>query len=112
MIDDDPLLLRLVKGILDPERYSVSTSESGRGGIELVKQIRPDVVVLDNLLPDLDGLLVLQQIRQFDGQLPILFITAQQSSQTAIEAMKRGSFRLPLQAARPGKTRRASRTRR
>lgn len=92
VIDDDPLLLRLVKGILDPERYSVSTSESGRGGIELVKQIRPDVVVLDNLLPDLDGLLVLQQIRQLDGQLPILFITAQQSSQTAIEAMKRGAF--------------------
>ncbi len=92
VIDDDPLLLKLVKGVLDPERFTIATAETGRSGVELVKQIRPDVVVLDNLLPDLDGLLVLQQIRQLDGQLPILFITAQQSSQTAIEAMKRGAF--------------------
>lgn len=92
VIDDDPLLLRMVKGVLDPDRFTVTTAETGRSGIESVKQTRPDVVVLDNVLPDLDGLLVLQQIRQLDGQLPILFITAHRSSQTAIEAMKCGAF--------------------
>lgn len=51
---------------------------------------RPSVLILDNVLPDLDGLTVLAEGGAFDPHLPVIFITAWGTSQTAIEAMKRG----------------------
>lgn len=91
VVDDDPLVLRLAQGLFDDNRFSLLTARTGEQALQQLAQ-RPSVMILDNVLPDLDGLAVLAQVRKFDQHLPVIFITARGTSQTAIEAMKRGAF--------------------
>lgn len=91
IVDDDPLVIRLVQGLFDPTTHAVLTARSGSQALTQLEQ-RPSVLILDNVLPDTDGLQVLAEARQRDPHLPVIFITARGSSQTAIEAMKRGAF--------------------
>ena len=91
-IDDDPLIRRTLAHFFGEKGYTTSTVEDGVTGLEAVYRERPDVVILDNVLPDLGGLEVLKKIREFDRHLPVLFITAQGTSRTAIEAMKLCAF--------------------
>jgi DNA-binding NtrC family response regulator len=91
IVDDDPLVIRLVQGLFDESTHAVLTARTGEQALQQLNQ-RPSVLILDNVLPDLDGLAVLAQARQHDPHLPVIFITARGSSQTAIEAMKRGAF--------------------
>jgi two-component system nitrogen regulation response regulator GlnG len=91
-IDDDPLIRRLLESFFTEKGYALVTAADGSTGLERVQRERPDVVILDNVLPDLGGLEVLKQIRAFDRHLPVLFVTAQGTSRTAIEAMKLCAF--------------------
>ncbi|WP_425619253.1 sigma-54-dependent transcriptional regulator [Anatilimnocola sp. NA78] len=91
VVDDDPLVLRLAHGVFDDEHYTLLTARTGEQALQMLSQ-RPSVMILDNVLPDLGGLAVLAQARQLDPHLPVIFITARGTSQTAIEAMKRGAF--------------------
>ncbi|MBA4020090.1 MAG: Fis family transcriptional regulator [Pirellula sp.] len=91
-IDDDPLIRRLLERFFEEKGYALSTAADGATGLERIQRERPDVVILDNVLPDLGGLEVLRQIRAFDRHLPVLFVTAQGTSRTAIEAMKLCAF--------------------
>src|SRR5208283_1749491 len=61
-------------------------------GLSQISRQRPDVVILDRVLPDQDGLAVLDQIRSIDPHLLVLFITVMGTSLNTIEAMKRGAF--------------------
>jgi len=91
IVDDDPLAIRLVQGLFDENEYNVLTGRSGEQALLELKQ-RPSVLILNNVLPDADGLSVLTEARRLDPHLPVIFITTRGSSQTAIEAMKRGAF--------------------
>ncbi len=91
-IDDDPLIRRLLESFFAEKGYTLITAADGSTGLERVQRERPDVVILDNVLPDLGGLEVLKQIRAFDRHLPVLFVTSQGTSRTAIEAMKLCAF--------------------
>ena len=91
-IDDDPLIRRLLESFFAEKGYALATAADGSTGLERVQRERPDVVILDNVLPDLGGLEVLKKIRAFDRHLPVLFVTAQGTSRTAIEAMKLCAF--------------------
>src|SRR5436190_21813075 len=91
-IDDDPLIRRTLAHFFEEKGYTLFVVEDGVTGLETVQRERPDVVVLDNVLPDLGGLEVLKKIREFDRYLPVLFVTAQGTSRTAIEAMKLCAF--------------------
>jgi DNA-binding NtrC family response regulator len=65
---------------------------TGRQGIELARDFRPDVVILDMRLGDISGMEVFDQLRELDPRLPVIIITAYAATETAIEAMKRGAF--------------------
>ena len=92
-IDDDPLIRHMLERLFHDEgQFEIATVGTGHAGIDLVAQRRPDVLILDQVLPDLAGLEVLQQVRQLDPQIPVILITAQGTSLTAIEAMKWGAF--------------------
>lgn len=91
-VDDDPLVRRTLAYFCAEKGYALTAVEDGITGLEAVHRERPDVVILDNVLPDLGGLEVLQKIREFDRYLPVLFVTAQGTSRTAIEAMKLCAF--------------------
>lgn len=91
VVDDDPLVIRLAQSLFDGERFTLLSARSGEQALAQLDQ-RPSVLILDNVLPDLDGLAVLAEARKRDPHLPVIFITARGTSQTAIEAMKRGAF--------------------
>jgi two-component system nitrogen regulation response regulator GlnG len=70
----------------------VAVALTGGQGLTLVREFRPDVVMLDVHLGDMSGMDVFDQIRQFDARLPVILITAYGATETAIEVMKRGAF--------------------
>jgi len=92
VVDDDPLVGQIVRAALPAAEFSLQLAQTAAQAIALWKQQRPTLVVLDHVLPDSDGLSLLAQFRERDSTLPVIFITAHNSSQTAIEAMKRGAF--------------------
>jgi two-component system nitrogen regulation response regulator GlnG len=92
VVDDEPNVLYSLEKALGGDGLKVFTAATGRQAIELVRQRPPDVVLLDLRLADLNGLDVLDHIRRLDPHLPVVLITAYSTTETAIEAMKRGAF--------------------
>jgi nitrogen regulation protein NR(I) len=92
IVDDEPNLVFSVELGLATDAMRVITASTARQGVEAVRGQRPDVVVLDVRLPDMSGLEVFDAIRLIDPKLPVIMITAFSTTETAIEAMKRGAF--------------------
>jgi nitrogen regulation protein NR(I) len=103
VIDDESSILHAFRrAFADPED-TLETASDGSEGLELVARRRPDVVVLDLNLPDMSGMEVFRRIRALDARIPVIFITGQGTTETAIEAMKQGAFDYllkPLDVAR------------
>ncbi len=92
LVVDDELLIRKSLGkVLRARGYAVEVASTGREGLEQVREVRPQVVILDMRLPDTDGLSVLQQARALDPTLQVIIITAYGDVQTAVDAMKHGA---------------------
>ena len=81
LIEDEPALGMIVKDSLDVRGFTVRYATDGDVGLAMFHQERPDIVVTDVMMPNLDGFSVAKQIRQTDTDVPILFLTAR--SQTA-----------------------------
>jgi two-component system OmpR family response regulator len=76
VIDDEDALSDLLSMALRYEGWDVQTASTGRAGLKAIREHRPDVVVLDIMLPDLDGLSVLAELRAAGNDVPVLFLTA------------------------------------
>jgi nitrogen regulation protein NR(I) len=92
IVDDEPGVLYSFRKTLRSETLEVLTAPSARQGISMVEEHAPDAVILDVRLPDMSGLDAFERIRQIDPRLPVIIITAHATTETAIEAMKRGAF--------------------
>jgi len=92
VIDDEPNVLYSLRTSLASSSLEVLTAGTGREGVELAQSALPDAVVVDVRLPDISGLEVFEQLRLNDPRLPVVFITAFTTTETAIEAMSRGAF--------------------
>jgi DNA-binding NtrC family response regulator len=92
IVDDEPNVRYSLEQILQSDSLQVLTAETARQGIDAVYQHAPDVVLLDVRLPDFSGLDAFNEIHQFDPRLPVIIMTAHGTTDTAIEAMKRGAF--------------------
>ncbi len=92
VVDDEPNVLYSIKKWLQSDALEVDVAQTGRQGLERVRDRCPDVVILDVRLADTSGLEVFDRIREIDARLPVILITAYTSTETAIEAMKRGAF--------------------
>jgi two-component system, NtrC family, response regulator AtoC len=90
--DDEEPILDLLCDILEPEGAVVHTARSGREALEIIEAEEPDVAILDVRMPPPDGLTVLSELRERGFDLPVLIITAQDSSTMTIEAMQRGAY--------------------
>jgi DNA-binding NtrC family response regulator len=75
VIDDEQGIRSLLDTLLSRKGYSVVLADSGRNGLELYRRERPDVVVLDLKMPEMDGLTVLQQIRSVDFKQQVIILT-------------------------------------
>jgi two-component system nitrogen regulation response regulator GlnG len=92
VVDDEPNVLYSLEKALQSDTVQVTTASTARQGIELVRQDPPSAVVIDVRLPDMSGLDAFDQIRRIDSRLPVIVMTAHATTETAIEAMKRGAF--------------------
>lgn len=75
LIDDDKEMTDMLSVILEPKTFDVVAANNSIQGIDQVRQVKPDVVVLDLLMPDMDGWQVCKEIRKF-SQVPILVLSA------------------------------------
>jgi DNA-binding NtrC family response regulator len=92
VVDDEPNVLYSLEKALGHGDLEVLTASTGRQGVELARRRRPDAVLLDVRLTDMTGLEAFDHIRAADPRLPVILVTAYSTTETAIEAMKRGAF--------------------
>jgi two-component system nitrogen regulation response regulator GlnG len=92
VVDDEPNVLYSIEKSLQSEELEVIGAQTGRQAVERVEQAQPDAIILDVRLTDMSGLEAFDRIRQIAPRLPVIIITAFASTETAIEAMKRGAF--------------------
>ena len=93
LIDDDPALLpQLVRQVFPGPAHRVEVAVAGAEGLEQVRAMPPDVILLDLRLPDQSGLDVYQQIRGIDARIPVIFVTMAKTADAAIEAMRQGAY--------------------
>lgn len=92
VIDDDRAILMLVQRGLEKHDHSLAVAMTGEDGVRTVREFGPDVVVLDLMLRESNGLEVLERIQKFDRRLPVIFVTASAGSDTAIQAMQMGAY--------------------
>jgi len=76
LVDDEIDFLQLLKARLEANGYSVVTAMNGKEALEKFKREKPDALILDVMMPEINGLEVLREIRKDDQKIPIFIITA------------------------------------
>jgi len=92
IVDDDDQLRQSFQKLLTEEGYEVRTAATGEAGLEAVRQAVPDLVIMDVRMPGMSGLDAFQAMREIEPKLPVIIMTAFGTTETAIEATKRGAF--------------------
>ncbi len=92
IIEDDEHLCQLLALYLRETGYSVGEAPNAAQGLQLVEEKEWDLVFLDYLLPDQDGLTLLNKFARIDPELPVIFMTAHGSVDNAVAAMKAGAY--------------------
>ena len=92
VVDDDPSIRRLLNATLELEGYTVATAADGEEALAELPGSNPDVVVLDVMMPKLNGLDVLERIRRnpATATLPVILLTAKSSKEDVWEGWQRG----------------------
>ncbi|MBW2525272.1 MAG: sigma-54-dependent Fis family transcriptional regulator [Deltaproteobacteria bacterium] len=90
--DDDGNLRYSFQRMLDGRGYTFIEAADGREAVEQTRSERPDVVVMDVRMPMMSGLEAFEEIKSIDPAVPVIIMTAYGTTETAIEAMKRGAF--------------------
>jgi len=90
VVDDDPKIVALVRAYLERERFRVVTAGDGRSALRAIEEHTPRLVVLDLMLPEVDGLAVIRQTRAM-GDIPILVLSARGSTGDRIQGLSEGA---------------------
>jgi DNA-binding NtrC family response regulator len=92
VIDDEEIMREILETLLAREGYSVRLAANGAEGLELARRLPFDAAIVDVMMPGMDGIATLDELKKLDEDLPVIMITAFASVETAIAAMKRGAF--------------------
>ena len=76
VVDDEPQLCEVLRRILEKEGYDVITTQDGETALRLIKQKKPDVILLDIVMPGMDGREVCRRTRELSTSTPIIYFTA------------------------------------
>ncbi|GHO80178.1 DNA-binding response regulator [Ktedonobacter sp. SOSP1-85] len=91
VIDDDPAVTSLLKRGLSYEGFAVETARNGREGLTTAREHPSDLVILDVMMPGLDGYEVLRRLRAADEQLPVLMLTAKDTPADQVQGLTAGA---------------------
>jgi two-component system OmpR family response regulator len=84
VVDDEPFILDAVAASLRFLGFDVDTAATGRAALRQARESEPDLIVLDVLLPDLDGFAIISQLRQEGSAVPVIFLTARDTRQDKV----------------------------
>ena len=90
LVDDEPSILKTMAPLLRSRGYQVETAATGREAIDSFEQDPPGLVILDLMLPDIDGLDVCRRIRE-RGETPIIILSAREAEQVKVQALDLGA---------------------
>ena len=90
VIDDEPTIVKLVEAYLKPEGYEVFTAADGESGLKAARAFKPDLVVLDVMLPGIDGLELLSRLRR-ESQVYVILLTARTEETDKIVGLSVGA---------------------
>ncbi|HLZ96003.1 MAG TPA: response regulator transcription factor [Candidatus Dormibacteraeota bacterium] len=90
VVDDEPTITELVAMALRYEGFSVKTAATGRAALTAVGQFSPALVILDVMLPDIDGLEVLRRLNSSGHKVPIIFLTAKDATEDKVHGLTVG----------------------
>jgi len=91
IIEDEPQIVLGLTDALEFEGFEVVSADTGKAGVSLARQGNPDAIILDLMLPDANGFVVCEQIRQLDRLIPIIMLTARSSEADKIRGLDAGA---------------------
>ena len=91
VIDDDPAITSLLKRGLSYEGFTVDIAGTGEVGLALARERPPDLVILDIMMPGMNGLEVLRRLRAADDRLPVLMLTAKDAPADQVQGLEAGA---------------------
>ncbi len=91
VVDDEENLRTMLCAALRHNEFEVSSATNGREGLAAISEHKPDLVVLDVMMPDLDGFEVCRRMRAENDQTPVLFLTASDSTQDKVRGLRLGA---------------------
>ncbi|MGJ6980307.1 response regulator transcription factor [Aestuariimicrobium soli] len=89
-VDDEPSITDLLALALRYEGWQVATAATGLTAVKAAREVRPDVIILDMMLPDFDGLEVMRRIRAEQPEVPVIFLTAKDAVNDRIQGLTAG----------------------
>jgi len=94
VVDDEEHITEMLAMGLGIHGFDVERTDTGRGALDAIERRRPDLVILDVMLPDLDGFEVARRLRQTEGagtRVPVIFLTARDTTQDKVEGLRLGT---------------------
>ena len=91
VVDDEAMARKLLKDFLDVKGYDVITASGGKEALEKIKE-EPDIVLLDIMMPDMNGMEILDKIKETSPSTVVIMVTALAENAVGVESIKRGAF--------------------
>src|SRR5262249_7654496 len=92
VVDDEEAIREVVSTMLQAKGYDCTAVNNGRAAQEYVKRTTPDLVLSDMIMPDMDGIKLLDWLREYDPEGPVIMVTAIHDISCALEAIRRGAY--------------------
>ncbi len=92
VVDDEEAIREVVSTMLESKGYHCTAVSNGRAAQDQVKRATPDLVLSDMIMPEMDGIKLLEWLRQYDPEVPVIMVTAIHDISTALEAIRRGAY--------------------
>jgi putative nucleotidyltransferase with HDIG domain len=92
VVDDEEAVREALSTMLESRGYHCTTSSNGRAAQESVRKQAPDLVLLDLIMPEMDGIQLLDWLRGYDPEIPVIMVTAIHDISTALQVIRRGAY--------------------
>ena len=92
VVDDEEAIREVVSTMLESKGYRCVVAHNGRAAQDHIKRTTPDLILSDMIMPEMDGIKLLEWVREFDPDVPVIMVTAIHDISTALEAIRRGAY--------------------
>jgi putative nucleotidyltransferase with HDIG domain len=92
VVDDEEAIREVVSTMLESRGYCCTSVSNGRAAQDYVRKDTPDLVLIDTIMPEMDGIELLDWLRVYDPEIPVIVLTAVNDISTALEAVRRGAY--------------------